>query len=150
MSDELKNRASKRFNQYLQDFKTNGTPIALPRERLNDAEWEELNQIIMDQGVALAPTIINGHEYMEFRILIIPIGYEKTPSKQEIFNRGSDKLVSDFGKKLEQITGVRWDHKSAEESGFGYEYFRMPINDMTPQQAQQLIDKLLYHLLFYI
>ncbi|MBP3398016.1 MAG: hypothetical protein J6K82_03735 [Alphaproteobacteria bacterium] len=142
MSDELKNRASKRFNQYLQDFKTNGTPIALPRDRLNDAEWQELNQIISDQGVTLEPTVIDGHEYMEFRILIIPVGYEKAPSKQEIFNRGLDKLASDYGKKLEQITGVKWTHMSAEESGLKHEHFRMPIDNMTPKQAQQLIDKL--------
>ena len=72
MSDELKNRASKRFNQYLQDFKANGTVMALPRERLSDAEWQELNKIIKNQGVVLVPTVKNGYEYMAFSALAAP------------------------------------------------------------------------------
>ena len=50
--------------------------------------------------------------------------------------------TKDFGPQLKSITGIDWEHKTPETSALGFEHYRMPIDNMSSQQAQQLINTL--------
>ena len=50
--------------------------------------------------------------------------------------------TKDFGPQLKSITGIDWEHKTPETSALGFEHYRMPLGNMSSQQAQQLINTL--------
>lgn len=64
--NELKNRASKSFDKYLNAL-LNGTDVyMLPKGRLSDREWRELNDLLSEKNVKFVETIERGVPYMQF------------------------------------------------------------------------------------
>lgn len=59
----LSRKASQNFEQYLKDFLANNKVVNLPRERLTDAEWDALNEFLLQRGVKMIPT---SDGYMQF------------------------------------------------------------------------------------
>ena len=64
--NELKNRASKSFDEYLNAL-LNGTDVyMLPKERLSDREWHELNELVKWKNVKFVEKMERGVPYMQF------------------------------------------------------------------------------------
>ena len=53
MNIYLRNRASKNFEKYLEDFLVRSETNGLPAKRLSEAEWKELNQELAKDGVKM-------------------------------------------------------------------------------------------------
>ena len=49
----LRNRASKRFNEYFDTLKTTGRGVSWPASRLTDDEWKIVNDSLADDGIRL-------------------------------------------------------------------------------------------------
>ena len=63
----LRNRASKRFNEYFDTLKSTGRGVSWPASRLTDDEWKIVNDSLADDGIRLTRTRhSNGGEYMRF------------------------------------------------------------------------------------
>ncbi|MCQ2562070.1 MAG: hypothetical protein MJ158_00400 [Alphaproteobacteria bacterium] len=64
----LRQQASKSFDQYLSEVKnsTAGKGAKLPKNRLNDAGWTELNKSLATENVQLVEITENGQKYMQF------------------------------------------------------------------------------------
>ncbi len=71
MSQELYNLASKKFDEYLQMFRTKNTGVYLPYSRLTDAQWDALNQDLAKQNISMIPVTHNGRRCMTFCWLAI-------------------------------------------------------------------------------
>ncbi|MDE6250748.1 MAG: hypothetical protein K2M34_03895 [Alphaproteobacteria bacterium] len=62
----LEKRASKNFSKYLDDFKSTGDSVGLPKNRLTDEEWRLLNDELAPDGIRLESYTKDGKEYMRF------------------------------------------------------------------------------------
>ncbi len=62
--NELKNRASKSFDEYLDALLTGTDVYMLPKERLSDREWHELNELVKWKNVKFIETTERGVPYM--------------------------------------------------------------------------------------
>lgn len=130
MPETLFNRASKNFDTYLREFKQKGEVYMLPMERLTKDEWKKLNQALAQQGIHMVPEKRNGIEYMKFASL----------PKQQATTSHDTPGDSDLGAKLKRYTGMDWEHKNANDSGLGYEHYRIKIDDLSQSQVQSVVD----------
>ena len=74
-STALRQKASKNFETYLAEIKNSGKSAKLPKQRLSDAEWEELNKSLMSSdNVRLVDT---GDGYMRFELIDNVVGLVK-------------------------------------------------------------------------
>ncbi len=126
MHESLFNRASKNFEQYLKDFKTKGIVHMLPIERLSSQEWQTLNDLLAQHGVCMVKAEYKGYLYMRF-------------------SKAQNHSSKDFGEKLKKITGVSWEHKTKENTGLGYEHYRIRIDNLAKDQVQPILDALDTH-----
>ena len=98
--ESLKNRASKNFDKYLNEFLTTGETHGLPNERLTESEWKKLNEELKSYGVELVPHAQNGYVYYWF------VKQDKTAQ----FNAGKteieNKLIEDITKKYPGISTI--------------------------------------------
>lgn len=131
MQDALFNRASKSFDKYLKDFLENGIERGLPRGRLTTAEWDELNKVLVKYGVRMVSYKRNGAPYMKFSRLSRS---KPVPSYGEIY--------LGLGEKLKKYTGLDWEHKTAQNSGLGYEHYRIKIDGLSEASVRRILDML--------
>lgn len=101
----LKQKASKSFDTYLQNYKKTGKSVGLPVERLTDAEWENLNKVLMEQDNIF---LVRKGEYMAFRSVA-----ETASSTQS--------ALSKYGAVLRRGT----------ENSLGHDYYRIAVNNNT-------------------
>lgn len=85
MSETLKNRASRNFEKYFNEFLQSGAKegVGLPAVRLSKTEWDQLNNELADSGVTLKPREKNGVLYYWFSRL-----QKTTPNKTDDMNPG--------------------------------------------------------------
>ena len=120
MSNNLRNRASKNFEKYLNEFLNTGETVGLPAARLNDTEWKQLNAELYSQGVTLIPSTEKGVLYYWF---------SKSKPVNDLRNRASknfEKYLNEFltdrknaGLPGSRLTQEEWTqlNKSLLESG---------------------------------
>lgn len=137
MQDTLFNRASKSFEKYLKDFLENGIEHGLPRGRLNDEEWDALNKELVKYGVRMVSYKRNGAPYMKFSRLSRS---KKVPSY--------DANYLGLGEKLKKYTGLDWEHKTAQNSGLGYEHYRIRIDNLSQDVVTRIMDALDQHAIY--
>ncbi|MBQ2017548.1 MAG: hypothetical protein II208_03430 [Alphaproteobacteria bacterium] len=128
MSKELFNRASKNFDKYLHAFLDRGEVYMLPRERMTDEMWRELNKSLAGQGVRLVPTEQKGVRYMMFSALPKQQaqGKETIAQLRNRASRNFDKYLHAFLERgesymlpRERLTDEMWRelNKSLAEQG---------------------------------
>ena len=95
---DLRVRASKSFEKYLNLFLTTGETTGLPHQRLSESEWEQLNAELKEQNVVLVPKEKDGYVYYFF----------SRPYKQNEFAAGQQKvetrLIQDIKEKYPSIS----------------------------------------------
>lgn len=69
MVAQLRSRASRNFDKYLRAFLERDEAYMLPRERMTDEMWRELNKSLVSHGVRLVPVEKDGVSYMMFSAL---------------------------------------------------------------------------------
>ncbi|MDO4423915.1 MAG: hypothetical protein Q4C08_03925 [Pseudomonadota bacterium] len=132
MSQALFNLASQNFNRYLKEFQERGSVYMLPAGRLTDDQWRQLNAALVQYGVRMVPAKKDGVLYMQFSKLP---GRQAEPVKPV-------QADSDLGAQLKRYTGMEWEHKKAQESGLGYEHYRIKIDDLSQSQVSAMLDAL--------
>lgn len=132
MSQALFNRASQNFNRYLKDFQERGSAYMLPAGRLTNDLWRQLNAALVQYGVRMVPAKKDGVLYMQF---------SKLPDRQAEPVKPV-QADSDLGAQLKRYTGMEWEHKKAQESGLGYEHYRIKIDDLSQSQVRAILDAL--------
>lgn len=84
----LKSRASRNFDRYMKAF-LDGTDIyMLPKSRLTDTEWKELNSMLSSSGVKLVP-ILHKDNYMYMK-------FAKADKKKDFENATAKIKVQQF------------------------------------------------------
>ena len=84
----LKSRASRNFDRYMKAF-LDGTDIyMLPKSRLTDTEWKELNSMLSSSGVKLVP-ILHKDNYMYMK-------FAKVDKKKDFENATAKIKVQQF------------------------------------------------------
>ena len=96
MVNDLYVRASKNFEQYLRDFQEKGTVRFLPRSRLTDQEWNDLNRALATRGVCMTPTKQDGISYMMFNTLNKQQALENVAHLKNRASRNFDKYLRAF------------------------------------------------------
>lgn len=132
MSQALFNLASQNFNRYLKEFQEKGIAYMLPAGRLTDEQWRELNAALVQYGVRMVPAKKDGIAYMLFSKLPGPQNEPVKPAQAD----------NDLGAQLKRYTGMEWEHKKAQESGLGYEHYRIKIDDLPQSQVSAMLDAL--------
>lgn len=164
MPQELFNRASKNFDKYLQAFLDRGEVYMLPRERMTDEMWRELNKSLAAHGVRLVPTEQKGVKYMMFSALPKQQaqGNETTAQLKNRASRNFDKYLHaflDHGEVYmlprERMTDEMWRdlNKSlvsygvhlipTEQKGVQYMMFSSVQKRQTPSRNQMQTDDVL-------
>ena len=82
MGDNLRNRASRNFDRYLNNFLATGETRGLPDSRLTKEEWAQLNKSLIEIGVQLVPYTQNGSVYYWFT----------KSSRPSVFAHGREEL----------------------------------------------------------
>lgn len=76
--DLLKSKASKSFDKYMKALLDGTDTYMLPKERMSDKEWEELNSMLIKHKVKLVPVLHrDNHVYMQFTKLEKKKEFEK-------------------------------------------------------------------------
>ena len=117
---KLRRSASKNFDTYLNEAKTNGkSDNLIPKSRLKDSEWETLNQSLAAENMHLEETTQNGKAYMQF-----------------VRNDYIDD-AADVGKGISSVTtGIssekqvgRWKFTASSDNRFGVKYYEQVFDD---------------------
>lgn len=132
MSQALFNLASQNFNRYLKEFQEQGSVYMLPAGRLTDDQWRQLNAALVQYGVRMVPAKKDGVLYMQFSKLP---GRQAEPVKPV-------QADNNLGAQLKRYTGMEWEHKKPQESGLGYEHYRIKIDDLSQSQVRAMLDAL--------
>lgn len=101
----LKQKASKSFDTYLQNYLQTGKSVGLPVERLTEAEWENLNKLLIEQDNIV---LVRKGEYMAFTSVA-----EKAS--------GTPSVLSKYGAVL----------RGGTENSLGHDYYRIAVNNNT-------------------
>lgn len=80
----LKSKASKSFDKYMKALLEGTDTYMLPQERMSDAEWEELNSMLIKYKVKLVPVSHKGIGYMQFSRLKKKKEFENATTKIKI------------------------------------------------------------------
>ncbi len=106
----LRNRASKNFDKYYQEFITTGKSAGLPAGRLTPDEWEQLNIELESSGIKLIKQQHNGNDYYWF-----------VKIKSNLRNRASKNFQKYFDTFIQ----------TGESAG-------LPASRLTPDEWEQL------------
>lgn len=130
----LKTKASKSFEKYVDLFKNAGKSYLIPKQRLSDAEWDELNTELAKDSLEMIPVEKDNHMYMKFRKL------SRDEKKKKLFNAGVLKNINGIIQRAEHISGVSgWEYKA--KSGLGFEHVRLPIDKMPKSKIDDIVDQ---------
>ena len=126
----LKNRASEKFDQYLQQCMSGGGCVGLPKSRLSDDEWNQLNKYVRDQGMALFEREMLNEKTGKWELVMQFEDFDPSGIRQghkvnlnySVFNGGGDinSLLRGFNKTPILRSGSK---------DIGYDYYRIMIND---------------------
>lgn len=127
----LKNKASKNFEEYLNNFLSGTANRLLPKNRLSDAEWAQLNYELAKNSIEMIPRIQNGAEYMAFNRISAS---EKT---KRLLLAGKLATMENLANRFEYISGVHgWEYK--DRSGLGFEHIRLNIDNMSASEINKI------------
>jgi len=122
-SINLRARASKNFEKYLNLFLNTGETTGLPASRLSESEWKQLSSELQNLGVTFVLGTRNGVSYYWFS------KYEKTPEPTSLRARASknfEKYLNLFlttgettGLPHQRLSESEWEQLNSELKGLG-------------------------------
>ena len=140
--NELKNRASKNFDKYLNAL-LNGTDVyMLPKERLSDREWRELNGLLSEKNVKFIETIERGVPYMQFSKINNHDTFENAAAKIKMmrFNELKNRASKSFDKYLNALLNGTDVYMLPKERLSDREW--RELNDLLSEKNVKFVEKM--------